>query len=125
MNTLDILKYGHLTLFGSLEKVPFENWETERVCGVWSVKDIVAHLATYELWHTEVLNDVLGISVPTAIMDSRAEHGDRFNDVEVEKRCGLSPQEVLGEYKNNQAEMMALAKQVPGSMLVENGTLPW
>ena len=125
MNTLDILKYGHLTLVGSLEKVTFENWETGGVCGVWSVKDIVAHLASYEQWHIEVLNEIPGINALTPIMESRTEHGDRFNDVEVKRRRGFSPQDVLGEYKNSQTEMMALARQVPGSKLVEIGTLPW
>ena len=125
MNTLDILKFGHLALVGSLENVPFEGWETNGVCGVWSVKDIVAHLASYEQWHIEVLNEILGISAPTPVMDSRAEHGDYFNEVQVEKRQGLAPQEMLDEYKTSQAGVMVLARQIPGSSLVENGTLPW
>jgi hypothetical protein len=125
MNTLDILKYGHLTLVGSLENVPFEDWETDGVCGVWSVKDIVAHLASYEQWHLEVLNEILGNSAPTPIIRSRGEHGDRFNDVEVEKRRGRSPQEMLDEYKASQAAVMELVCELPGSKLVENGTLPW
>jgi hypothetical protein len=125
MNTLDILKYGHLTLVSGLENVAFNDWETDGVCGVWSVKDIVAHLASYEHWHVEVINDILGISALTPVMDSRAKHGDRFNDVEVENRRNLTPQEVYDEYQMTQVEVMALAQTVPAAKFTENGTLPW
>lgn len=125
MNTLDIIKYGHLTMVAALEKVEFSDWETPGVCGIWGVKDIVAHLASYELWHVEVLNEILGISTPTPIMDSRAEHGDLFNDVEVEKRRELTPQDVFDEYRAGQSQVISLARKVPAARFTENGTLPW
>ncbi|MCJ7824098.1 MAG: maleylpyruvate isomerase N-terminal domain-containing protein [Anaerolineales bacterium] len=125
MNTLDILKFGHLTMVASLEKVDLSDWETPGVCGIWNVKDIVAHLASYELWHVEVLNDILGISAPTPIGGSRADNGDRFNDVEVEKRRESSAQEVFDEYRSGQSQLIALARKVPAGRYSENGTLPW
>ena len=54
MNAKDILKYGNRTLINSLEGLPEEQWYVEGVCGVWSVKDIVAHLASYERTLVEV-----------------------------------------------------------------------
>jgi hypothetical protein len=47
MNVLDILKYGNLTLLKSVEDLPEEKWEVGGVCGVWSVKDIMAHLSSF------------------------------------------------------------------------------
>lgn len=125
MNTLDIIKFGHLTMIDALEKVNFSDWETPGVCGIWNVKDIVAHLASYELWHVEVLNDILGISARTPIMDSRAENGDLFNDVEVEKRQDMTPQDVFDAYRSGQSQVISLARKVPPSRFTENGTLPW
>lgn len=55
MNTLDVLMYGNRTVGDVLDILPLESWETEGVCGVWSSKNIVAHLTSYE-W---VLADIL------------------------------------------------------------------
>ena len=60
MNVLDILKYGNLTLLKSVEGLPEEKWEVGGVCGVWSVKDIMAHLASFELMLAEALDTLLG-----------------------------------------------------------------
>jgi hypothetical protein len=39
---------GHLTALHSLDAVPAGEWETLNVCGVWSTREIVAHLASFE-----------------------------------------------------------------------------
>jgi hypothetical protein len=48
MNAVDILKYGQLTVLRTLDGLPESAWETPGACGVWSVKEIIAHLASYE-----------------------------------------------------------------------------
>ncbi len=48
MNTVDILKNGHLTVLRTVDGLPDHTWEMGGVCGVWSVKDILAHLASFE-----------------------------------------------------------------------------
>lgn len=55
MNAVGILKYGQQTVLQTLRSFPEASWETPGACGVWAVKDIIAHLASYEL----VLIDVL------------------------------------------------------------------
>jgi hypothetical protein len=49
MNAVDVLKYGHLTLLQAPDGLPQSKWETPDVCGVWSVKEIMSYLASYEL----------------------------------------------------------------------------
>ena len=39
MNVVDILKYGHLTLLGSVEGLSETESQVGGVCGWWSVKD--------------------------------------------------------------------------------------
>lgn len=60
MNALDVLRYGHQTVLQTIDGMPDDEWETPNVCGVWSSKDIVSHLASFELAHVEVLNGLLG-----------------------------------------------------------------
>jgi hypothetical protein len=48
MNALDVLKYGNLTVLRTIEGLPHSEWDTPDVCGVWSVKEIIAHLASFE-----------------------------------------------------------------------------
>ena len=55
MNATDILKYGQLTVMQAIDAFPETAWETPGACGVWSVKNIIAHLASYE----QVLVDIL------------------------------------------------------------------
>jgi hypothetical protein len=59
MNAVDVLKYGHLTILQAVENVPDAAWETPGVCGTWSVKEILAHLASFEQALVEVLNALL------------------------------------------------------------------
>jgi|SRR6266436_738668 hypothetical protein len=124
MNAVDILKYGHLTVLQTLEGFPESAWDTPGACGAWSVKDIVAHLASYE----QVLVDVLttfGGSDPTPVLNRFLEQGSQFNDTEVNSRKGKTMKEVLGEYNDTHAQVMSMVAQLPSETLRQNGTLPW
>jgi hypothetical protein len=124
MNAVDILKYGQLTVLGTLKEFPENGLETPGACGVWSVKDIVAHLASYE----EVLVDVLGALTgggATSYLDKFTAPGGQFNDSEVAARKGKSIGEVLEEFNSAHERVMELAGQIPQETFRQNGTLPW
>lgn len=126
MNTIDVLKYGHQTMLSTLDGVPQSEWETGGVCGVWSVKDIVAHLTSYEHLLAEVLLATFLAGGPTPTMDMMAEIGPReFNDAQVDKRRDKTSDETLAEYKEVHAQVMSYIEQVPTEKRRENGTLPW
>src|SRR6266511_1377248 len=59
MNAIDILKYGHLTVLGSVDTLTDEEWNTPGACGVWSIKNIIAHLASYEIAICEILGSFI------------------------------------------------------------------
>lgn len=125
MNATDILKYGQLTVLRSLDGLPDSAWGTEGVCGWWSVKDIIAHLASFEHVLVEVLNTCL-TGGPTPTLDQyRGEKGDQFNDAQVELRSGNSPGEVLMEYNETQARTMSLVARISPETLRQTGTIPW
>ncbi len=47
MHALDVLKYGNLTLPHAVRDLPEADWQTPNVCGYWSVREIIAHLASF------------------------------------------------------------------------------
>lgn len=126
MNTLDILRYGHLTVMASLESVPKSEWQQTGVCGVWSVRDIVAHLASFEHLLIEVFSGVLGENKPTPGLTRMATEGPQaFNDYEVGQRQALSPAAALAEYTETHEEAMAYAARIPPETYRQDGALPW
>jgi hypothetical protein len=124
MNAVDVLKYGHRTVLQTIDGLPESEWETGGVCGVWSVKDIIAHLASYELALVDLLKSFLGDG-PTLYLDQYIEMGLKFNDVQVALRKDKTIGEVLAEYNDTQAHVMSLVTQVPVETLRQPGTLPW
>ena len=107
MNAVDILKYGQQTVLQTIDGFPETAWETPGACGVWSVKDIIAHLASYE----RVLVDILttftsGGSTP--VLNSFIELGGQFNDSEVNRRKERTIQDVLAEFNDTYTQVMSL-----------------
>src|SRR5262245_58811 len=99
MNASDILKYGHLTVLRAVDGLPEPAWEAGGVCGVWSVKDIIAHLASYEHVLKEVLSSFQNDSAmpssspggsATPTLNAFVAPGGQFNDAEVARRINNS-----------------------------------
>ena len=124
MNANDVLKYGHRTVLRTIEDLPDEHWATGGVCGVWSVKDIMAHLASYEHILVEVLSSFLD-GGETPYLNAMAANYEGFNDDEVAKREHLTPEQVRAEYSETQAQTMTLAARIPAETWRQVGTLPW
>jgi len=125
MDVTDALKYGHKNVLDALEGLPVSKWETEGVCGIWSVKDIIAHLASYEQLLAEILNTYLG-SGPTPCLDMMHKDSLRFNEVQVEMRKDRPRQEVLGEYQANHEKVLSLFVRIPGDLRRHpEKTFPW
>lgn len=124
MNALDVMKYGHQTVLQTLDGFPETAWEESGACGVWSVKDIIAHLASYE----QVLVDVLSTFVSrhsTPYLNKFTEPGGQFNDTEVGLRKEKTMREVLDEFNDAHAQVMSLATQLNPETFRHAGTLPW
>jgi hypothetical protein len=125
MNPSDVLKYGHLTLLASIDGLTPEQMEMGDVCGVWSTREIMAHLASYEHLLVDVLSTFLGNkSTPTLIQMAQLGGGG-FNDAQVAMRAGKSVAEVLDEYNTVQARTMAMVPQIAAETWSKAGTLPW
>jgi len=124
MNAKDILKYGQLTVLQTIDKFPETAWETPGACGVWSVKDIIAHLTSFE----QVLIDILATFMnagSTPVLDRYIEPGGQFNDSEVDRRKAKTIQDVLAEFNDVHARTLSMIAEIPADTLRQNGTLPW
>jgi DinB family protein len=124
MNASDVLKYGHRTVVQTIEGLPQEQWETSGVCGVWSTKNIIAHLASYE----HVLVDILSTFLdggPTPTLDQFRDPSGNFNDRQVDARKNKTAGETLAEYNDAHTQVMALAARIPAEVYRQSGSLPW
>lgn len=130
MNAIDILKYGQLTVLQTIEGFPESEWETPGACGVWSVKDIIAHLTSYEHMLVDVLSTFVGggsttSPAPTPYLTRYTDPNGNFNDSEVAARKEKTIREVLGEFNDTHAQVKSMVAQIPPETLRQSGTLPW
>jgi hypothetical protein len=108
----------------NLKDLPGEHWTIPNVCGWWSVREIIAHLASHELLFVDILQSLLG-DVPTPTLDKFKRSHAKFNDDEVVLRDGMTPAQVLAEYKEHNARSLALIDQIPVDVRRKAGALPW
>lgn len=124
MNVLDVLGYGHQTVLDAVDGLTEETASVQGVVGVWSAKDVVAHLASFEQVLADVLGELAGSDEATPALDAfRIDRG--FNDRQVALRSGQSLAETLDEYTQCHERVMDLARRISPETFEQEGTLPW
>lgn len=124
MNATDVLRYGHLTLLGTIERASDDIVGAPGACGTWSIKDIVSHLASYEA----VLVDILGTAIepgPTSVLDRFRNPDADFNDLEVAGRASRSMDDVLAELNDTHARTLDQIAGIDPKTLRQPGTIAW
>lgn len=125
MNAADILMYSQKPITDALNGVPESEWDANGVCGVWSTKDVLLHLVSYEHMLEELLGTFLaGGATPTLTQFSTLP-GEQFNAIHVDARRDLSGREVMDEFSATHARVLAQAARIPAETWREPGTLPW
>ena len=124
MNANDVLYYGNQTVVGAVDGLPEEAWFRPNVCGVWSVKDIIAHLASFEHLLVETLRSQMG-QAETPALDRFLKGGQAFNDYEVPRRQEMTVSAVWEEYTETHREAAELLQQFPVEKQRINGLLSW
>lgn len=124
MNPLDVLKYGHRTVLKVVDGLPEADWHTPGVVGVWSTKDVIAHLASHEQVLVEILQSLLG-EATTPTLDRFKLGVAEFNDPEVLRRQPMTVDEVRAELADAHAQTLVLLPQIPEDVRRRAGTLPW
>ena len=124
MNASELLEKSNLLVIQTVDDLPETAWDIPGACGNWSVKDIIAHLASYEHIVVDVLN-IFQKEQPTPYILEFLHQLDQFNKVEVEARKYETAQHVLDEYQDAQVEATSLLMQIPDEKVQERGTMPW
>lgn len=124
MNAQDILRYGQGTFLQAVGRIPQAHWNETGVCGVWSTKDVIAHLASYEAVLVELLTQVAGQKLPTPTLDLYKQ-GAGFNDLQVEHRRGMDGEATLAELRDAHDAVLRIAATIPAERFSALGTLPW
>ncbi|HSG18488.1 MAG TPA: maleylpyruvate isomerase N-terminal domain-containing protein [Anaerolineae bacterium] len=125
MNARDVLYYGHGTVLRAIDGLPRDKWVEPGVVGYWSVKNIISHLASFEMFLNELLDALpQGGSMP--IIERLVADPQRFNDVEVDqKRADQSPADAWDEYVTGWETSMRLLDEIPEAERRVTGALPW
>jgi len=124
MNSSELLEKGHQMIIQVVDGLREVQWDVPGVCGEWSVKDIVAHLASYERVTLDVLNTFSG-KEPTPYVLRFISQTQQFDDSEVEARKYATAQQVIDEYQDTQVQTISLLEQIPPEKVQQPGTMPW
>jgi hypothetical protein len=126
MNASDILKYGDSFFKGAMDGVPDSEMDTPNVCGVWSVREIVAHLTSFEPLLNEILTEFIDPGcIPTPLRDLVMADQMRFNDQQVAMRQGRKLKELLDEYEAGHQRNMELITRAPEAKMRDSAAIPW
>jgi len=125
MNAADILMYGHLWVHKHLDGLTEEQMEAPDVCGWWSVKDIVGHLASFEWVLADVLIGFVDPRLTPMLNQFTSMDGDSFNAEQVGSRHKKPLAEVLDEYNQGYETVRSLIPRLDAETLRQPGTLPW
>lgn len=124
MNALDVMKYGHLTVLRAVDGLSDGQWVEPGVCGIWSTREIIAHLASYELVLAEVLQG-LAAGGQTPLLDELITAGAGFNDTQVDRRRGQTCTQTLDEYRSAYEQVAASGMRLPEDIWRQAGVIPW
>src|SRR5437879_10560394 len=120
MNAAEMLDNVHLRTIRALDDLPELQWDLPGVCGDWTVKEIVAHLTSYELALAEGLKTFLGQPSTRTYISRLLEDGEKFNEEEVEKRRYDTAQRVMDDYNDAQIQTVSLLEQIPAERSEEH-----
>ena len=116
MNTVDVLRYGQGTFLQAVESVAETDRDLPGACGIWSVRDLVAHIGSYELVLVDVLQSLAG-ETGTPHLDRMISLGPGFNDAEVDARRERSLPELLEELHDAHAASVRLVEGADPELL--------
>lgn len=130
MHAKDVLYYGHMEVLRAVEGLPEEAWERPGAVGFFSVKDVVAHLASFEALLVEILRSLAPevarpAAAPPPLTARFARDPEAFNIGEVFRRRAWTHEQVLAEYRQNHETARRLLEELPPDVLQRSGALAW
>lgn len=123
MNIIETLDTCHLNLLQVIDDLPESLWDLPNVCDTWSVKDLLAHLTSYELLLIDVLRAAQG-QTPTPLLSRYFAGQETFNAEEVAHHAYDTAQQVEDAYHNAQINSTSLLAELSTDLLRKPGIVP-
>ena len=124
MHALNMLEYGHQMVLDTVTKVEPGLAGMPGACGEWSIKDIVAHLASFEA----LILDAIASLTPggaTPVLDRFLAGADAYNNAEVAWRRQYTLDQIMAEYNALHATVIDRLIRIAPEKLRENGVFAW
>ncbi len=125
MTVAEQLENAHLLVIQTVDNLPELEWDIPMSDGGWTVKDTIAHLASYELILRDVLRTFAEDAPKTPYLARYIHHNDDFDREEVSARSNNTGQQVIDEYQDAQTDTTGLLARIPVVSLEKKGTLSW
>jgi len=98
------------------ESLPEDQWARPTRCEGWSVRDMLAHLASTENYHHACLDDTLDAFLKRGL-DAGATDLAGFNEWGIRGYDGRSPADILAEWVGNRGEAVARMRERDGGTM--------
>src|SRR5947209_3316420 len=118
MKATEMLDNSHLMIIQAVDNLNDLAWDLPGACGNWSVKEIIAHLTSYEHALVDILNTFLG-QEPQPYLVQFLRDTTQFNKEEVEKRRYETAQQIEDEYNDVQVQAVSLLTQIPTEKVMQ------
>ena len=103
-------------LLASFEGLSDEEMVLPGVCGEWSVRDVLAHVAAWDRANSEAFGMMLKGERPT-LLDLDDEETDAFNAEHHEQTKDASIEEVVKELDASREEMLGVLRKIDNAAL--------
>jgi hypothetical protein len=125
MHAVDMMEYAHLLVMDNFVGLSETVYETPGASGHWSVREILAHLTSYEALLVDVLSTICEPTQKTPILNRWLSNSSRFNDDEVHMRRNHSIEELIEEYAQWHSLSIDMLIHIPVEKMRELGLLGW
>ena len=122
-NLFEALSLERAILLDALKSVPDALLDQKGVVGEWSIKNVLAHLTSWESIVTHFLPERLARGIRPEILSVIAADEDAWNAQQVASRERLTPKEQLDEFEQTRQALFQVLSQVGEEAL--NRQHPW
>jgi hypothetical protein len=115
------LENAHHQLLAALKGMPVSKM-TEPMLGEWSVKDILAHVSSWDELEVQDLRRLGRGHVPIQAA-FREEEGDEWNDFLLKGRRLFSPEQVMAEFEANRQARREVLDGLPDALFASGSLM--
>lgn len=118
-----ILHAGRKAFLALLPLMPPDEWITRPVCGVWTMKDLLGHLADWEKVAVDGMRQLAAGQTPE--FDVTIADFDAFNNPNAAARKGQPWEEVWADFQTTRDALLELLAQATAADLARSFAAPW